>query len=220
MVHSAWDMGLHIDPMSSVLVKVGHYQEQLITWNKKAFGNVCWKLAKVRKQLEKAMARSMAGGGNGRLASLNEQLQNLMALEEHMWSQRSKSDWLQYGDQNIKYFHCKASERNKKNYISGIENAASVWNEEESQVGDILLNLYSNMFSAANPTQFDPVLSGVDSRVTEAMNLDLVKPFEVSEIYAALHQMDSNTSPGPDGLPPLFYKQFWNKVGGKILEAV
>ena len=81
------------------------------------------------------MARSMAGGGNDRLASLNEELQNLMALKEHMWSQRSKSDWLQYGDQNIKYFHCKASERNKKNYISSIENAASVWNEEESQVG-------------------------------------------------------------------------------------
>ena len=31
VVHSAWDMGSHIDPMSSVLVKVGHYQEQLIT---------------------------------------------------------------------------------------------------------------------------------------------------------------------------------------------
>ena len=87
VVHSAWDMGLHIDPISSVLVKVGHYQEQLITWNKKVFGNVRWKLAKVRKKLEKAEARSMAGGGNDRLASLNEELQNLMVLEEHKWSQ-------------------------------------------------------------------------------------------------------------------------------------
>ena len=87
-------------------------------------------------------------------------------------------------------------------------------------MGDILLSFYSNLFSSANPTQFDLVLSGVDSRVIDAMNLDLVKPFEVSEIHAALHQMDSNTSLRPDGLPPLFYKQFWNKVGGKILEAV
>ena len=34
----------------------------------------------------------MAGGGNERLASLNEELQNLMVLEERMWSQRAKSD--------------------------------------------------------------------------------------------------------------------------------
>ena len=72
----------------------------------------------------------------------------------------------------------------------------------------------------ANPTHFNSVLSGVESRVTEAMNFDLVKPFEVSEIYVTLHQMDSNTSPGLDGLPPLFYKQFWSKVGGEVSEAV
>lgn len=76
------------------------------------------------------------------------------------------------------------------------------------------------MFSSANPTHFDPVLSGVESRVTEAMNIELVKPFEVSEIYATLQQMDLNTSPGPDGLPPLFYKNFWNKVGGEVSEVV
>ena len=32
--------------------------------------------------------------------------------------------------------------------------------------------------------------------------------------------MDSNTSPRLDGLPPLFYKQFWNKVGGEVSEVV
>ena len=75
------------------------------------------------------------------------------------------------------------------------------------------------MLSSANPTQFNPVLSGMESRVTEAMNSDLVKPFVVSEIYVALHQMDSNTSPRLDGLPLMLYKQFWNKVGGEVSEA-
>lgn len=27
-------------------------------------------------------------------------------------------------------------------------------------------------------------------------------------------------APGPDGFPPLFYKQFWNKVGVEITKAV
>lgn len=78
-----------------------------------------------------------------------------------MWNQRSKSDWLRYGDQNAKYFHCRAIERNKINFIYGIENVVGDWIKEESQVGDILLSFYSNLFSSANPTQFEPVLSGV-----------------------------------------------------------
>ena len=32
VVHSAWDMGSNMDPMSSVLVKFGHCQEQLSMW--------------------------------------------------------------------------------------------------------------------------------------------------------------------------------------------
>ena len=96
-----------------------------------------------------------------------------MVLEEHMWSQRAKSDWLQYRDQNTKYFHCRASKRNKRNYISGIENAVGAWTKDESQVWDILLSFYSNLFSSTNPTHFDSVLSGVESRVTEAMNSNL-----------------------------------------------
>ncbi|XP_075665270.1 uncharacterized protein LOC142634918 [Castanea sativa] len=191
VVHSAWDMGSEFDPMT-----------------------------KVRKDLEKAEASSTAGEGSGRLTMLNEELQNLMSLEERMWSQRSKSDWLRYGDQNTKYFHYRASKRNKRNYIFGIENAGGILTEDESQIGDILRRFYSNMFSSDNPSVFDPVLSGVDSRVTEDMNTDLVRPFELSEIYVALHQMDSNTSPGPDGFPPLFYKKFWNKVGGEVSKAV
>ncbi|KAL4654499.1 hypothetical protein ACB092_01G383700 [Castanea dentata] len=148
VVHSTWDMGSEIDPMSSVLVKVSHCQEQLTTWNKKVFGNVRWKLAKVRKDLEKAEACLMAGEGSGRLAT-----------------------------------------------------------EDESQIGDILLRFYSNLFSSYNPSIFDPVLSGVDSRVTDDMNTELGRPFELSEIYEALHQMDLNTSPGPD-------------VGDEVSEAV
>ena len=32
--------------------------------------------------------------------------------------------------------------------------------------------------------------------------------------------MDANTALGSDGLPPLFYKQFWGKIGREVTEAV
>ena len=64
--------------------------------------------------MEKVEARSMASDGNDRLKVLNDEIQKLMDMEECMWNQRSKTDWLRYGDQNTKYFHCLAIERNKK----------------------------------------------------------------------------------------------------------
>lgn len=59
-----------------------------------------------------------------------------------------------------------------------------------------------------NPTELDPVLDKVKSRVSSEMNNELLKPFVEAEVQYAFKKMDANTAPRPDGLPPLFYKQF------------
>ena len=125
-----------------------------------------------------------------------------------MWNQRAKSDWLKYGDQNTKYFHCRSSEQNKRNFIAGLENEVCDWVEDEGKVGDMIVNYYLGLFTSLNPLSLDLVLSGVEPRVNPTMNEDLDRPFEASEVMVALQQMESNTALGPDGLPPLFYKQF------------
>ena len=60
----------------------------------------------------------------------------------------------------------------------------------------------------ANPTNFAPVLNGVKQRVSAEMNDELLKSFMEDEVKHALKQMDANTTLRPDGLTPLFYKQF------------
>ena len=52
------------------------------------------------------------------------------------------------------------------------------------------------------------------------MNKELLCPFEAREVQFALKQMDSDTAPSSDGLPPMFYKKFWSMVGYDISEAV
>ena len=79
----------------------------------------------------------------------------------------------------------------------------------------MLTRYYSSLFTSANPTQLDPVLNVVETRVSAEMNAELLKPFVEAEVQLALKQMDANTAPGLDGLPPLFYKQFWGKLVGK-----
>ena len=57
-------------------------------------------------------------------------------------------------------------------------------------------------------------------RVLRAMNEELLRPFVAEEVSLALKQMDVDMAPSTDGLPPLFYKQFWDKVGREVTEAV
>ena len=98
--------------------------------------------------------------------------------------------------------------KNKRNFIASLENEVCDWVEDEGKVGDMIVNYYLGLFTSLNPLSLDLVLSGVEPRVNPTMNEDLDRPFEASEVMVALQQMESNTALGPDGLPPLFYKQF------------
>ena len=80
--------------------------------------------------------------------------------------------------------------------------------EDEDRIGDLLNSFYSSLFSSSSPTKFDEVLEGMETRVTQEMNEELLRSFEAFKVQAALMQMKANTASSPDGLPPLFYKQY------------
>ena len=220
VVNAAWDVSVEADPMLKVLHKVNNCQSQLKSWNKNVFGNIRGTLVQKRKLLAKAEIGAVAGQNCGRVKDLKEEINKLLDLEECMWSQRAKTDWLRYGDRNSKYFHCRASDRNKRNFISGLEDDRGLWVDDEERIGELLNDFYSSLFSSSNPTEFDAALVGVEPRVTREMNDSLTRPFVATEVETALAQMKANTSPGPDGFPPLFYKQYWPKIGAEVSDAV
>ena len=219
-IHEAWDKFSTADLIGNVLLKVSNYQTHLSEWNKKVFGNVQRTLEKKRRELEQVEHVAAWGGGCGRLKELNAEIRRLTDMEDCMWNQRAKVDWLHDGDKNTKYFHCRSTERNKRNYISGLENELGFWVEEESQIGGMLVQYFSNLFTSSNPINLDLVLEGVLPVVNDEMNEGLNRPFEPNEVQGTLKQMEVGTAPGSDGLPPLFYKQYWSKVEQEVTSVV
>jgi len=71
-------------------------------------------------------------GKHARVKVLTDEIKQLRDREECISKQRSRTEWLRYGDQNTKYFHCRAMERNKQNFISGFENEQGAWVEGEN----------------------------------------------------------------------------------------
>lgn len=66
----------------------------------------------------------------------------------------------------------------------------------------------------------EAVLSFVDRRVTDEMNVELTKPFVADEVKLALNQMQTTKAHGPDCMPTLFFQSYWHIVGDSITTAV
>jgi len=133
-----------------------------------------------------------------------------------MWKQRSCNSWLRDGDNNTKYFHSRATQRNKHNYIPSLEDDNGVWVEEDSRMGNLFVNYFSTLFTTSNPTGIDAILEGITPKVMEEMNLSLTRNFTAEEIHSAMQHMAPLSAPGPDGMSPVFYKSFWHIVGEDV----
>lgn len=48
----------------------------------------------------------------------------------------------------------------------------------------------------------------------------LIAEYTLEEIEKALKQMAPLKSPGPDGMPPLFYQTYWSLLGKDIVQAI
>ena len=87
-------------------------------------------------------------------------------------------------------------------------------------MGDIMEEYYTNLFTTNQPTNFNELLQALQTKVTPQMNQMLDKVFTASEVHVALKQMHSLKAPGPDGMPPLFYQQFWPIVGEVVNKTI
>ena len=120
---------------------------------------------------------------------LAAQLREAMRQEEIWLTQRSRVLWLREGDHNTGYFQAQAAQRKRMNKIQGLTMAdGAVWaneSEDKAEVQSFYQNLYQSQgYSAANN-----LLSHVRVKVTEAMNVELTKPYTADEVRLALFQM-------------------------------
>ena len=200
--------------------KIEKCGSELTQWSRKTFGNVRRELKEKRKLLSKVEKAAMQTGANFRLRELKKEINQLMVKENILWRQRAKSFWLVGGDQNSKYFHSRATLRHRRNRIKGVQNLAGEWFTHPSEIAYSFTNFYQTLFTSSNPNVEGPELDQLDRLVNDNMNAQLSQEFMEWEVQAALKQMAPLKSPSPDGMPPLFYQNYWDLVGGDVTNSI
>ena len=82
-----------------------------------------------------------------------------------------------------------------------------------------MVSYFSELFTSVAPSNSEFILQGIDRKVTPEMNMELTKEYTACEVEVALKQMKPILALGPDGMPPIFFKHYWNTVGQDVISA-
>ena len=127
---------------------------------------------------------------------------------------------LKEGDRNTRYFHSRASHRQRRNALLAVWLDSSELSTDPGLIHTQFMNYYKELFTTTPLEDVDVVLGGIEPSVMDKMNLRLTCPFSEHEIDTAMKQMAALKALGPDGMPLVFYQSYWHVVGSDVSTAV
>ena len=139
-------------------------------------------LKKKRKQLVEAEKEAMRTSLNFKIRELKKEICDLEDKENRMWVQRSKVLWAANGDKNSKYFHCRATQRMRKNSILKIKNEDEGWSSDSEAVAETLIAYFQVLFTSTNLPLCEAATDSINRVITDEMNDQLSLEFQNWEV--------------------------------------
>lgn len=125
VVTNVWQKG------DDVGVNISCTTNKLTAWSRKKFGNVAKEIRQCQHQMKELMEKEPTEEIVNQMRNVDARIDELERREEMYWHQRSRQNWIESSDQNTRFFHQKASQREQCNNVCCIKNEAGEWFEEE-----------------------------------------------------------------------------------------
>jgi mannosylglycoprotein endo-beta-mannosidase len=150
---------------------------------------------------------------------LEDQLTSILSTEEEYWRQRGRQQWVLKGDANTKYFHAMANGRRQNCAIVALNSTSGLVTDKEA-IQEMIYSFYLDLMGAEEPKllSLDSDIWPLQSRVIDLENEVMLRAFSMEELEAVLRDTKSDTAPGPNNFPILFYKQFWPLLKDLVLQ--
>lgn len=137
--------------------------------------------------------------------------------------QKAKEEWLTFGDRCSKHFHKFLKAKKNRSAISEITDKQGIVHRGQSDIAHCFSKKKFDLLGTDNTSSLtEEVLADLPfaHKLSSTQIADLMEVVTDSEIKNLFFDMDSNKSPGPDGLNGLFFKECWGIIGSEICNAM
>ncbi|PNY14401.1 ribonuclease H [Trifolium pratense] len=218
VVDRAWQSANHNLPLA-----LNNARDFSITFNREIFGNIFQRKKHIERRLQ-GIQKYLERVDSTRHVLLEKELQNqynnILFQEEMLWYQKSREQWIKFGDKNSSFFHAQTIIRRRRNKIHRLQLPNGTWSTDCATLQDEAQLYFKNFFSSTQPVHNRIFREGSHPIIDDAGITALTCPITKDEVTAALNSMKPFKAPGPDGFHCIFFKQYWHIVGDDIFHLV
>jgi hypothetical protein len=150
--------------------------------------------------------------------SLEEELTQLYRQEELYWQRRGWSGFWR-GMLTLVFSQCGKWEEEKQNWIPRNWDGQDIWSERAG--GPHLRFLQIPLWKGGEGTgRLASSIWQDIGRLDSDQKAKLVEPFSMEEIERAIKDIKTETTPGPDGFPVVFYKKLWGVIKWWVMQLM
>lgn len=150
----------------------------------------------------------------------SRELDEILMRERILWKEKAKAKWLEEGDANTHFFHVSTISHRRYNHIPFLFDVNDARISDIDLIGQKFVAFYSNLFSTSRHCFPLNLQDLIVPTIAFEDNVRFTHTPDASEIRSVVSSMNGNTGPGPDGIIPTFYKQFWSIIGEDVISAV
>eukprot|EP00253_Pinus_taeda_P028479 PITA_28479 len=144
---------------------------------------------------------------------LQGQLMHISREEEIKWRIKSRQLWLKEGDKNTAYFHKQATAKRTRNSVNAIIDSEGNKHNNQEDIKKAASSHFRNLLTKSQEEEnYSDLLQYLPKGITQEINDALNREIEEEEIRKAIRTLQLDKSPGPDGFPISFYREYWQLI--------
>ena len=195
-------------------------------FSKQNYSGIEKKTALAHEKLLQAQAATLTTPSTANAATelkALEDWEDLSAAEAAFFFQRSRINWLAFGDGNSTLFHRYAKSRQAMNHIHFLLTETGERVESQAGIQNLCVDYFSNLLGApVSPPMFVQSDLNIlfDFKCSPEQVSGFQKDFSADDIRDAFFSLPKNKTGGPDGYSAEFFTSTWSVIGPEITEAV